>query len=111
MKMLTKEQKAEIYRKNMAKARNANPYCNKSLRPIDSLITNDINNTSTGIVSVNRSALALRGLRRYLRAYLDGIKSIKDFDKWRIKAPADALTFAHKVIYGDHVRASPGALM
>ena len=101
MKMLTKEQRREICYKNLIKAREKNPYNNKALKPTDAINDSEIKEMMTPNVQVNRANLTLRGLRRYLRAYLDNVKSIRDFDRWRIKAPGDALTWAHKVVYGD----------
>src|SRR3972149_4178128 len=92
MKMLTKEQRRKIALANLQKANLANPYMNPALRA--SYIASQIiekankNNGEKEMEEVgSRRTLALRGLRRYLRAYLDGVKSIRDFDKWRIKAP------------------------
>ena len=106
MKMLTKEQRRKIALANLQKANLANPYMNPALRA--SYIASQIiekankNNGEKEMEEVgSRRTLALRGLRRYLRAYLDGVKSIRDFDRWRVKSPGDALTWAHKVVYGD----------
>ena len=89
--MLTTEQRRKIALDNLAKA-NAVP---RRLKP------KNINYEDRPVVAVNRANLALRGLRKYLAAYLDNIKSVHDFDKWRSKSPGDALTWAHKVVYGD----------
>jgi len=89
--MLTTEQRRKIALDNLAKA-NAVP---RKLKP------KNINYENRPVVAVNRANLALRGLRKYLAAYMDNIKSVHDFDKWRSKSPGDALTWAHKVVYGD----------
>ena len=89
--MITHEQRRKIALDNLAKA-NAAP---RRLKP------KNINYEARPVVAINRANLNLRGLRKYLAEYVNNIKSVHDFDTWRGKSPGDALTWAHKVVYGD----------